>query len=65
VIVVLNEAPDRPLELPGTVVVLQLHDVLHRAMIPLDLSLRHRVVRLAACVAEPMLAQIRGEAPET
>ena len=42
-VVVLDEACDGPLECPGAVVLLELHDVLHRPVIALDLALRHRV----------------------
>ena len=60
-IVVLDEAPDRPLELPRAMVHVELHDVLHRSVIPLDLPLGHRVIRRAPRVREPVLREVRSE----
>ena len=73
VIVIVNEPSDGPFELPRAVVLLELHDVLHRAVIAFDLALRHRVIRcpprtrdlmgleivreLARHVARPVVAQ--------
>src|SRR6266536_6288341 len=48
VVVVLDELLDALFELSWQVVVLQQDPVFHRAVISLDLALRHRVVRPAA-----------------
>ena len=63
VVVVLDEFRDALFELSWQVVVLQQDAVFHRAVISIDLDLRHRVVRSAvdmsdAVVLEP-LAQLR------
>ena len=41
--------------------VLEAHHVLHRAVIPLDLALRHRVVGSPPRVPEPVLLQVGGQ----
>ena len=41
----MNPLRDRLLQFPRIVVMLQLHHVLHRPVIALDLALGHRVVR--------------------
>jgi hypothetical protein len=54
-VVVVHEASDSSLELPGAVVVLEPDPVLHRAVVALDLALRHRVVGAAPGVPHLML----------
>ena len=61
VVVVGDEVPDRRLQLPWEVIVLELDHVLHRSVIALDLALRLRVVRSAAGVAHAPLGQILPE----
>jgi len=43
--VVAHELDDLPLQFFGRIVVLQVHHILHRAVIAFDLALGHRVVR--------------------
>src|SRR5215468_9344941 len=64
VVVVADELLDAPFELSWQVVVVQQDPVFHRAMISLDLALRHRVVRPAAdmsdaVVLEPLAKLVR------
>ena len=61
VVVVVDEASDGPFELPRVVVFLQLHHVFHRPVIPLDLALRHRMIRRAARVPQAVRLKIGGE----
>src|SRR5262245_48629854 len=61
VVVVLDEVPDRPRELPRTVVHVELHDVLPRPVIAFDLPLRHRVIRRPARWGEPVLREVAPE----
>ena len=57
-VVVFNELSDRLLELPRIVVVLQFDDILHRAVIALDLALGHRVVWRPTCVLQTLQPEI-------
>src|SRR5262249_58188273 len=64
VVVVADELLDALFELSWQVVVVQQDPVFHRAMISLDLALRHRVVRPAAdmsdaVVLEPLAKLVR------
>ncbi len=65
VVVVVHETSDSSVELPGAVVILEPDHVLHRAVIALDLALRHRMVRSASGVLHLMhlelLAKDLGE----
>ncbi len=58
VVVVLDKASEGPLEFPWAVVVLEAHHVLHRAVVALDLPLRHRVVGPPPRVREPVLLEV-------
>ena len=55
VVVVLDELLDVVFELSWQVVVLQQDPVFHRAVISLDLALRHRVVRPAADMSDAVV----------
>src|SRR5258707_5835825 len=57
VIVVLDELLDALFELSWQVVVLQQDPVFHRAVISLDLALRHRVVRPAADMSDAVVIE--------
>src|ERR1700746_556600 len=57
VFVVRDELLDSLFELSWQVVVLQQDPVFHRAVISLDLALRHRVVRPAADMSDPVLVE--------
>ena len=52
VVVVVHEAADLPLEVPGVGKVLKLDQVLHRALAALDLGLGHRMVGRPARVLD-------------
>ncbi len=43
VVVVIHKTSDLSFKLCGKIVILQVHNVLHRAVVALDLALRHRV----------------------
>ena len=58
VVVAVDERGDLDLELLGCVVVIQGDDALHRAVIPLDFTLRHRMERLAPDVLDSLAGQI-------
>ena len=58
VVVVLNELADRLLQIPRIVVMLELDGIVHRTVVALDLSLRHRMVRRSTRVLDPKLTQI-------
>src|SRR5260370_15848844 len=55
VVVVLDELVDAMFELTWQIVVFQQDLVFHRAVISLDLTLRHRVVRPAADMADAVI----------
>src|SRR5262249_45089505 len=57
VIVVADELLDAVFELSWQVVVVQQDPVFHRAMISLDLALRHRVVRPAADMSDAVVLE--------
>src|SRR5512133_3615430 len=57
VVVVPDELLDAPFELSWQVVVVQQDPVFHRAMISLDLALRHRVVRPAADMSDAVVLE--------
>src|SRR6266436_9733898 len=57
VVVVLDELLDALFELSWQVVVLQQDPVFHRAVISLDLALRHRVVRPAADMSDAVVIE--------
>src|SRR5262249_12269752 len=57
VIVVADELLDAVFELSWQVVVVQQDPVFHRAMISLDLALRHRVVRPAAAMSDAVVLE--------
>src|SRR5258708_2753889 len=57
VVVVLDELLDALFELSWQVVVLQQDPVFHRAVISLDLALRHRVVRPAADMSDAVVLE--------
>src|SRR4249919_607566 len=57
VVVVLDELVDAMFELTWQIVVFQQDLVFHRAVISLDLTLRHRVVRPAADMADAVILE--------
>src|SRR6266581_8270622 len=57
VVVVLDELVDAVFELTWQIVVFQQDPVFHRAVISLDLTLRHRVVRPAADMADAVILE--------
>ena len=57
VVVVLDEPLDALFELSWQVVALQQDPVFHRAVISLDLTLRHRVVRPAADMSDAVVLE--------
>ena len=57
IVVVLDELADALFELSWQIVVFQQDPVFHRAMIPLDLALCHRVVRPAADVTDAFVLE--------
>ena len=60
VIVMLDEVGDGPFG-PRCVVLLEPDHAIQRAVIPFDLAMRHRVIRRAAGVPQPVRLEIRGE----
>src|SRR5882724_10189060 len=63
VVVVADELLDALFELSWQVVVVQQDPVFHRAMISLDLALRHRVIRLAADMSDAVLHDPHANLP--
>ncbi len=61
VVVILHEGADLLLQLRRTVIMLQENEIFHGTVIPLDLPLRHRVIRFAACVADSLPCEILTE----
>ena len=57
IVVVVDELADAVFELTWQIVVFQQDPVFHRAVISLDLSLRHRVVRPAADMADAVILE--------
>src|SRR5207244_12734389 len=57
VVVVADELLDALFELSWQVVVVQQDPVFHRAMISLDLALRHRVIRPSAGISETVFIE--------
>ncbi len=58
VVVVLDPLPDRLLQFPRIVIVLQLDPVLHRTVIAFDFALRHRVIGRTSSVFHPATLQV-------
>ena len=61
VVVVPDELLDALFELSWQVVVVQQDPVFHRAMISLDLALRHRVIGFAACMTHALFVEPVGK----
>ena len=65
VVVVVHKPDDLPLQIFRTIVILQVHHILHRAVIAFDLTLGHRVVGSTVGVfdvpAVQVILQILGE----